>query len=55
MARTGKRVLVYVGKDLADWLEGKAMEGYKKAGFIRHVLGEQMKREVDANGTTGIR
>ena len=37
-----RRVLVYMGDELADWLERKALEGYKKAAFIRRIL-EQKK------------
>lgn len=47
-AKKSGRVLVYLDGDLSAWLEGKALEGYKKASFIRHVLYREMDAEKDA-------
>jgi len=44
--QNGKRVItVYLDEELAIWLEGKALEGYKKASFIRGIL--HREREID--------
>ncbi len=43
------RIPVYVDRELSDWLEGKAMQGYRKGGFIRHLLAERMRKEADGN------
>jgi len=45
-----KPVVVYVNKEISNWLEGKALEGYKKAGLVRHILSEYVKKEADGNG-----
>ena len=45
-----KPVVVYVDREISEWLEGKALEGYKKAGLVRHILTEYVKREVAGNG-----
>ncbi|MDE1856383.1 MAG: hypothetical protein KGH49_04085 [Candidatus Micrarchaeota archaeon] len=41
-------ITVYLDEDLALWLEGKALEGYKKASFIRGVLQREKELEEDA-------
>ena len=42
-------LVVYVDKELSDWLEGKALEGYKKGGLIRHIVAEYARNEVAKN------
>jgi len=42
-----RRVIVYMGDELADWLESKALEGYKKAALIRRMVWEQMRKELN--------
>lgn len=50
---SGKRVItVYLDEELAIWLEGKALEGYKKASFIRGVLEREKEIEEDARDFT---
>jgi len=45
----GKRVItVYLDEELAIWLEGKALEGYKKASFIRGILEREKELSEDA-------
>ncbi len=46
-----KHMIVYLDSELSDWLETKAIMGYKKAGLVRHLLREQMKREGCGNGS----
>lgn len=46
-----KPVVVYVDRELSDWLEGKVLEGYKKGSLIRRILSEHAKKEVAKNGT----
>lgn len=55
--RKQNRVMVYLDDDLSSWLEGKALEGYKKAALIRHVLYREMDAEKDAalsGGRAGV-
>jgi len=47
--QSGKRVItVYLDEELAIWLEGKALEGYKKASFIRGILEREKELSEDA-------
>ena len=47
--KSGKRVItVYLDEELAIWLEGKALEGYKKASFIRGILEREKELSEDA-------
>jgi len=43
--RKSKPVGVYLDVKLSTWLEGKAMEGYKKSAFVRCLIAERMKQE----------
>jgi hypothetical protein len=45
-----KPVVVYVDREISDWLDSKALEGYKKAGLVRYILKEYVKGEVRGNG-----
>lgn len=45
-----KPVVVYVDREISDWLDSKALEGYKKAGLVRYILREYVKGEVRGNG-----
>lgn len=47
--RLGNRILVYLNDELAEWLESKAAQGYKKATFIRKVLDDYRKADVMQN------
>ena len=39
MEKPKKRMItVYLDQELADWLDARAQEGYKKASLVRHVL-----------------
>ena len=40
-----KPLVVYLDRELSDWVEGKALAGWKKSGLVRHLLLEQMKKE----------
>ena len=46
-----KHMVVYLDNELSEWLETKTIMGYKKAGFVRHLLREQMKKEGCENGS----
>ena len=48
MPKLDKRILVYMDGKLADWLEGKALEGYKKAAFVRRLMERQ--RDLEDRG-----
>ncbi len=48
MRRFGRTMLVYLNDELADWLEGKALEGYKKTALIRYILEKYKKAEPHA-------
>lgn len=41
-------ITIYLDEELALWLDGKALEGYKKASFIRAVLHREKEMEEDA-------
>ena len=43
-----REVTVCLDEELAVWMEGKALEGYKKASFIRAVLHREKELEEDA-------
>ena len=43
-------MVVRMDKELSDWLEGKALQGYKKALLIRKILHEYAGREGAGNG-----
>jgi hypothetical protein len=45
LGKLGRRVLVYLNDEIADWLESKALEGYKKTAFVRQLLRKEMQRE----------
>jgi hypothetical protein len=47
MEKLCRRVLVYMNDEIADWLEGKALEGYKKTAIVRRLLKEQMQKEKE--------
>lgn len=46
MRKLEKRVVVYLDPETCDWLDGKAIEGYKKAALVRHIIAEYRKSEV---------
>jgi hypothetical protein len=48
MPKLERRVLVYMDEKLADWLEGKALEGYKKAAFVRRLM--ELQRSLETKG-----
>lgn len=47
MKKPSKKITVYLDSYLSEWLDGKALEGYKKASLIRSVLGRYARNEVD--------
>lgn len=49
--RLGNRILIYLNDELAEWLNSKADQGYKKATLIRKVLDDYRKAEVMQNGS----
>jgi hypothetical protein len=50
MAKLNKKITIYLDPYLSDWLEGKALEGYKKATLIRHILTGYAKRWGEGHG-----
>lgn len=50
MKNTNKKITIYLDSYLSGWLEAKALEGYKKASLIRHILAEYAKNGVDRHG-----
>ena len=45
MGKLSRRVLIYLNDEIADWLESKALEGYKKASVVRQLLNKGMQKE----------
>lgn len=52
MSKTNNRLLICLDDELAEWLNEKARNGYKKATLIRKVLDDYRKAEVMRNGTS---
>ena len=52
MERHRKQILVYLNYELAEWLNEKASQGYKKATLIRKILEDYRKAEVMQNGNS---
>ena len=52
MARN-KPIGVYLDEKVSAWLEGKALEGYKKSAFVRQILAERMRLEAAGIGNLG--
>jgi len=46
MPKLDKRILICMDEKLANWLEGKALEGYKKAAVVRRLMERQMNLEA---------
>jgi hypothetical protein len=53
MRKLEKQMPLYLTDELAEWLESKAMKGYRKAPLIRYILDEYRKAEL--NGKNQIR
>ncbi|MHB1830739.1 MAG: hypothetical protein ACYCO0_05090 [Candidatus Micrarchaeaceae archaeon] len=51
MEKLNNRILVYLNDELAEWLNEKARNGYKKATLIRKVLEDYRKAEVMRSGS----
>ena len=51
--KSKREITVCLDEELAVWMEGKALEGYKKASFIRAVLHREKEMEDDAVGFLG--
>jgi hypothetical protein len=45
MTNYKNRLLIYIDDELAEWMEGKAREGYKKAVYVRRLMEKQMENE----------
>lgn len=45
-----KPMMVYVDKEISDWLESKVLEGFKKGTLIRHIVSDYAKKEVARDG-----
>lgn len=43
-------MVVRMDRELSDWLDGKAMMGYKKSLLIRRILREYARNEGTMNG-----
>jgi hypothetical protein len=50
MRKMNKIITIYLDRDLADWLDRKAAEGYKKSVLIRRILSEHAKNSGGADG-----
>ena len=50
MKKFDKKITIYVDQDLADWLDGKAIEGFKKASLIRRILADYAKGSGGKHG-----
>lgn len=53
-----RKVTVYVDKVLDEWLESKALEGYRKGSLIRRALHSYRERELldrHQRGLHGVR
>jgi hypothetical protein len=48
--RLDRKILVSLTQELAEWLDYKATQGYKKATLIRKVLEEYRRMEVMQDG-----
>lgn len=51
MEKLSNRILVYLNDELAEWLNVKAQNGYKKATLVRKVLDDYRKAEVMRDGS----
>jgi hypothetical protein len=46
MRKLGRKVTVYLDEETCDWLDGKALEGYKKAALVRRIIAKHRESEV---------
>jgi len=47
MRKLERQIPLYLTKELAEWLDGKAVKGYKRAPLIRYILDEYRKAELN--------
>ncbi len=45
MKKLEKPMLVLLSRDLSEWLEQKAQQGYKKGSLVRHILEKYKEAE----------
>jgi hypothetical protein len=50
MKNTNKKITIYLDSYLSNWLEAKALKGYKKASLIRHIMAQYVKNGADSHG-----
>ena len=50
MENTMKCIAVYLDSEASAWLDRQAVDGYKKASLVRHMIHERMEKEKASMG-----